>query len=276
MTSLNGSLDYPTYTLALLHFFKHILSVPILPNRIPLTELPKLVSRIPWDDVPVVASSSNTEYSSRPATLNDLVSSVERSSFPHVLANLLAFLPPRYPKLQGAALESYLEIYTLLLDGLVNGQLEVPQVNTATSVGPSVVKQTAVDGDDSDDSDDNAMDVDVSRQSQVIESASKDVRTTTVLDSRTLSRLATLSTPAHLSSLLSATSRSTTSREQFFRHVLLDSYDFMWFMLIRGFIFHTFFHGKDSFSVSPLRFHTKGTISGRLSVLVQAVSIFCS
>lgn len=218
MASPNGSQDHLGYTLTLVQFFKHVLSVPLLPNRIPLTELPKLVSRIPWDAVPLVTSSSNTEARSLPATLSDLVSSVERPSFPHVLANLLAFLPPRYAKLPGAVLESYLEIYTLLLDGLNNGQLEAPQVNTLTP-GPPVDKQATIDGDDSESDDDNAMDVDVPRQPQPIGPALKDVQTRTVLDSRTLSRLATLSTPAHLSSLLSATSRSTTLRVQFFRHV---------------------------------------------------------
>jgi ubiquitin-protein ligase E3 C len=214
----NGSIDY--YTLVLLQFFQHILSVPILPNRIPLTELPKFVSRIPWADLPLIALPN--EHNPLVTTMNDLISSLERSSRPHVLANLLAFLPPRYSKLPGSALASYLEMYTALLDGINIGQLVSPQVGTTVGVGPPVVKKSSMNVDSSDTDDDSAMDVDVPHHSQPIDSTSKDTQLGNVLDSRTISRLATLSTPGHLSSLLSAISRNPTSREQFFRHVLLD------------------------------------------------------
>ncbi|KAF8531258.1 hypothetical protein JB92DRAFT_2852681 [Gautieria morchelliformis] len=219
MASPNGSLDYSIYAHTLLQFFKHILTVAILPNRIPLTELPKLVSRIPWDDLPLVASSSPIERSSPPKGLNYLVSSIERPSRPHVLANLLAFLPPRYAKLSGATLASYLKMYIALLDGLNIGQLKASHVS-AMSAGPSVAKQSATDGDSSDNDDDNAMDVDISRHSQLIGASSQGIVPETALDSRTLSRLAVLSTPTHLSSLSSATSRYPTSQEQFYKFVL--------------------------------------------------------
>ena len=214
-----ASIDSSTYELALLQFFRHILSVPLLPNRIPLTELPRLVSRIPWADLPLVASSPLNEHGTPRMTLNDLISSVERSSRPHTLANLLAFLPPRYTKLPRIALASYLEIYTVLLDGLNIEPLEAPQ---ATNARPSVIKQATMDGDSSDTENDTAMDVDVPGHHQQIDSIGKGEHFRNGLDSRTISRLSTLFNPTHLSSLLSATSRNPTSREQFFRHVFPD------------------------------------------------------
>lgn len=217
MAHPNGSIDY--HTLVLLQFFQHILSVPILPNRIPLAELPKLVSRIPWDDLSLI--SLPNQHNHLATAMNNLISSVERSSRPHVLANLLAFLPPRYSKFPGPILASYLEMYTALLEGLNLGQLVAPQVGTTTSTGPSVIKKSAMDVDSSDTDEESAMDVDVPHHSQPIDFTFTSDQSQAMLDSRTISRLATLSSPKHLSALLSATSRSPTSREPFFRHVLL-------------------------------------------------------
>ena len=216
MTHPNGSIDYRT--LALLQFFQHILSVPILPNRIPLAELPKLVSRIPWDDLSLI--SLPNQHNPLATAMNNLISSVERSSRPHVLANLLAFLPPRYSKFPGPILASYLEMYTALLEGLNLGQLVAPEVGT-TSTGPSVIKKSAMDVDSSDTDEESSMDVDAPHHSQPIDFTLKNDQSQAMLDSRTISRLATLSSQKHLSALLSATSRSPTSREPFFRHVFL-------------------------------------------------------
>ncbi|KAF8580133.1 HECT-domain-containing protein [Ramaria rubella] len=211
--------------IALLQFVTHVLAVPILPNRIPLTELPQLVSRIPWADFPLIYFSLICGDIIPPTTVIALVATIEKSSRPHVLANLLAFLPPRYAKLPPESLAAYLELYTTLMDSVKPGQLVAP----ATSL--SIPKQAAIDSD-SGSEDEAAMDVDVQGPSQVTQT-----EPAVSLDTRTLSRLTVLTTPAHLSSLLVATSHSSMAREQFFRFVLRltvtipNKRDHIWTML---------------------------------------------
>ena len=225
-SSFHGPGRDPNHTLAFSQFLTHVLAVPLLPNRIPLTELPHLVSRIPWADLPfvVTATSSSAVASSFSSILKDTVLRMERLSFPHVLANLLAFLPPRYAKLPAASLASYLELYTALLEGVHPEEIEPPQAKVTSSAGPSAIKQ-ATEEEDSESDDDVVMDLDVPRPSRFIASSVKipaaispvQAEVVVRLDARTLSRLAILTSPTHISSLLVATSRHPETRERLFR-----------------------------------------------------------
>lgn len=207
------------YALSFLQFLTHILAVPLLPNRIPLSEIPKLVSRIPWEDLPSIVSSPHSTSLFTSPTLEDVVSNIERPSRPHILANLLAFVPPRYAKLSEAALVAYLQLYTALLDAVKPGDLEPPTNIAGPGAAIPAVKQSG--DDDSDSDDDVSMDVDQPTSSRVTTTSKKSspvqVEAVAPLDSRTLSRLATLTAPSHLSSLLTTTSRHSRSREILFR-----------------------------------------------------------
>ncbi|KAF8527427.1 HECT-domain-containing protein [Hysterangium stoloniferum] len=202
-----------SYALAFLDFFVHILSVPLLPNRIPLKELPLLVSCIPWGDLPLFTSLPQTSSS----TLNDLVLRIPRSLRPHVLANVLAFLSPRYIKLSSTALASYLELYADLLDSISPNQLETKPINQTNLATSSVTKPSVVH-DESDSDEDDVMDIDVSPPNQSTSLPSMDSKAS--LDSRTISRLSNLTTAAHIISLLSATARHPDARPQLFRLIL--------------------------------------------------------
>ncbi|KIJ54357.1 hypothetical protein M422DRAFT_25280 [Sphaerobolus stellatus SS14] len=200
------------YLLGLLHFFEYILSTPLLPNRIPLKELPQLVTRLPWDELPAIASFAEQE-TWIPPSLNVLISQTSPSVRPHILANVLAFLTPRYNKLSSGTLALYLELYSELLDSLEPGVLEPAKFRQDST---SIVKQAVVENHISDDDDD--MDVDVPRQEE--QTRAQPSPSTPSLDSRTVTRLSSLYSQSSLSSLLAVSSRSTESRVQFFKFIL--------------------------------------------------------
>lgn len=182
-----------------------ILVVPLLPNRIPIKVLSYFSSRIPW-----------TKLKSLPSSLNQLVSGIPVSSRPHVLANLMAFIPPHYSKLPPAVISSYVRLYYLLLDTIdsrvLEGRTGKPASNDEREKG--VVFHDDVDTDDED--------VDFSQKSlsgQHLDTSA--ANSSNLLDSRTLNRLSAMTKPSHLSALLLATSSNVDARADFFRLVLL-------------------------------------------------------
>ena len=203
--NISGLKSTNVYSLALLHFFQYILTISLLPNRLPLKELPQVVARVPWDDLPSISSLPQGNYS-LPSSLSELVSLLPSSSAPHVLANLIAFLTPRYAKLFSQTLASYLVLYSELLGSIEPGVLEPIKIRQEVS-STTVVRRTSADDSDSDD----AMDVDV-RPTELPPQPQWPV-----LDSRTMNRLNSLPSLASVSALLASTSRSSTARLEFFR-----------------------------------------------------------
>ena len=197
-TTSSTSTSKSDYPFALLHFFEYILSVPLFPNRIPLKELPSLVARVPWDDLSSIPSFAEQE-TSIPPSMNILITQTSMSVRPHILANLLAFLAPRYTKLASRTLAGYLELYSELLDSIEPGVLE-PIKESGAATGHAIVR---VDSSDSED----AMDMDQEERKPI----------TPPLDSRTMTRLNSLYSQSSLSGLLAASSRGPESRILFFR-----------------------------------------------------------
>ncbi|KAJ7168585.1 HECT-domain-containing protein [Mycena filopes] len=174
----------------------NILTIPLLPNRLPIPSLTHLSSRLPLASLPLLALSTDS------LSITDKI---------HLVANLMAFTPPRYATLPAPAMTAYCTLLVSLLDALPPNALE-----GASSQSTSTTATASADIDDSDDED--------SRPTVSIVSsftAPPPPPPLPTLDARTLKRLATLVTPAHLSSLLSVTQKHPdTTRSAVFRLIL--------------------------------------------------------
>jgi len=150
--------------------FTHILTIPLLPSRLPLTPLKELSSHLPLSSTHLLS----------PYTF---VGSLSNEAKAHLVANLMMFTPPRYPTFQPRELDAYLLLLTSILDNLPPNALEPP----STSKDKSWV--------DEGDSDDDAIHVEVV--------STFGVSPMPKLDAKTLKRLQNLPSPAHISTLLS-------------------------------------------------------------------------
>ncbi|GJJ13246.1 hypothetical protein Clacol_007497 [Clathrus columnatus] len=192
-------------TLPFTQFLSSITIIPLLPNRIPIKVLPYFASRIPW----------NT-----PVPLNQFTSSIPEVSRPHVLANLVAFVPPHYSKFPPIVISFYLQAYSVLLDSIDYKVLE-GRNNNKQITGSNTDKEKHVILHDDVDTEDEDVDL-----NQRIPSAGTPahndslVESSNVLDSRTLNRLSTLAKPSHLNALLSVTSYSSNARGDFFKFAI--------------------------------------------------------
>ncbi|KAJ7260134.1 HECT-domain-containing protein [Mycena rebaudengoi] len=154
----------PEYLESLTAFILHILTIPLLPNRLPISSLTVFSSKLPLSSLGLLNSSLSWLHPISP----------EASI--HLIANLLAFTPPRYNKLGPESLESYLRILTALLNSLPPNSLEAHH-------SPNSWQQLDSDSD---------SELDAPNEVAPVE-----------MDSRTAKRLQTLASSAHISSLLS-------------------------------------------------------------------------
>ena len=121
----------------------------------------------------------------------------------HLLANLLAFGPPRLPNALAPTLDMYLNFLSALMDSLPPGCLEPTsrlQQLTSWTEDPS-----------SDDDDDNP------HANTMARNHSKASAVHPPLDSKTQTRLHTLHSPAHIMAILSATQRHPQARSSVFK-----------------------------------------------------------
>lgn len=138
----------------------------------------------------------------------------------NLLANLLMFAPPRYSKLPAPALDTYFKLLTGLINEVPANALEPSITPTgASAVAPSASGWTA----DSDDSDDEERVTTVRVVSSFTINPTPVTRPKTIipkLDPRTYKRLATLPSPEHITSLLSASQHASSTRPSLFSFVL--------------------------------------------------------
>jgi ubiquitin-protein ligase E3 C len=163
----------PEYLQALENFFVTVFLLPLYPNRLPKTELPRLALGIPLRLIHQVSIASI------------LASIRDNSTAINLLANLIAFYPSRYPALNKQPFETYLKLISDILSRLPVGCLE-PR---------STVKQADKWVGDSDSDDDH----------RVAPSASS--IPLPPLDPKTAVRLRNLHSASHLQSLLTASAR---------------------------------------------------------------------
>ncbi|KAF9078553.1 hypothetical protein BDP27DRAFT_1309750 [Rhodocollybia butyracea] len=186
----------PAYALAMQGLLIHVMTVPLLPNRLPLPTLTHLSSHLPLTKLNVLYATSSNSNSSQLSTFLITPSALEAKI--HLVANLLAFTPPRYTKLPGITLAAYLRLLSSVLDVIPPGALE----------GTAAASSARPDGYDS-GSEDGLSTIRVS----VV--TSFDALTPTpipVLDSRTLKRLLTLPSAAHINSVLTVSKNLGSSR----------------------------------------------------------------
>lgn len=149
--------------------FTHILTIPLLPSRLPLAPLKELSSHLPLSSIHLLS----------PYTFAGSLSNEAKA---HLIANLMMFTPSCYPAFQPNQLDAYLSLLTSVLHRLPPNALEPP----STSKDKSWV--------DEGDSDDDTIQVEV-----VSAFATSPMPK---LDAKTLKRLQNLPSPAHISTLL--------------------------------------------------------------------------
>ncbi|KAG1784544.1 HECT-domain-containing protein [Suillus plorans] len=156
----------------------HILTTPLLPNRIPISSLTALSAKLPLSSLSVLSTS-----------VAELVSTIPLQSHVHLIANLYAFTSPRYAILPLSSLKTYLQLMTASLSILPVHVLDPPSVSDARAPTMS----WADDGDSE------------SEQPQVtVVTSFAPTPRLPPLDARTQKRLQILPSPSHLNSLLKA------------------------------------------------------------------------
>ncbi|KAF8344487.1 HECT-domain-containing protein [Amanita rubescens] len=153
----------------------NLLTIPLLPYRLPLKSLGSFSASMPFSDLNVFS----------PHLVTPIVESLDESSRIHLLSNLLSFVPPRYPSLSKEAVSAYLQLLTALLNSLPISTLD------PSAAAPRRVSH-ASEGDDSDSE----------TPAHVLAMLSAPHP---ALDPRTLKRLSTLPEPSFISSLLGLT-----------------------------------------------------------------------
>jgi ubiquitin-protein ligase E3 C len=174
----SGTASEELYTTAFSQLFTHFLAVPLLPNRLPLASLTLLAKSLPFASLSITHQSISTSLASTSLDLKT-----------HVLANLLAFVPPRYAALPARALAAYLDLLAQLLADVPPNTFEPasPDAAAATSWAP-----------DSDDEDR------VVRVERVDAFATSPMVPALALDAKTIARLGTLTASTHVHALVAA------------------------------------------------------------------------
>ncbi|KIK56337.1 hypothetical protein GYMLUDRAFT_47102 [Collybiopsis luxurians FD-317 M1] len=187
------------YASAMQELFVHILTIPLLPNRLPLPSLTHLSSHLPLTKMDVLFRTPR-DHSPLSRFLLDSATTSALEAKIHLIANLLAFTPPRYAKLPGPALAAYLRLLGDVLNTVPSGALEGAQ--------SSVDRSVDADGYDS-GSEDGSSSI---RVSVVSSFNTTPPPAFPALDNRTLKRLQTLPSPAHITSILTISKALSSSR----------------------------------------------------------------
>src|SRR6267142_2109788 len=114
---------------------QHILTLPLLPNRLPLPSLTQFSANLPLHAASVLSPS-----------IPQLLSALGVEAKVHLLANVATFVPPRYTTLPPAPLATLLHLSAAVMSTLPPGALEP---NSPAAVG----KQVADSESDSDSED---------------------------------------------------------------------------------------------------------------------------
>ncbi|KAI0311311.1 HECT-domain-containing protein [Amylostereum chailletii] len=182
-----------SYAIVLQQLVFHILSIPILPNRIPLKSLTHLAANIPFASLPALSPF-----------IPSIVSSLSVESRIHLTANLLAFAPPRYPIFSPPSLVILLHLYACIMDALPVRAFNPPDRNPSS--------KAPVD-DDTDSESDSPIVV-------TVLPAVPSPPPLPSLDERTLKRLQTMVAPSHIKSLVSVTHHHGSVQPALFKFIL--------------------------------------------------------
>jgi ubiquitin-protein ligase E3 C len=183
--------DHPVYTSAFQDLLLLILSVSLLPNRIPLASLTHLSSNLPIPAIAVLHDS-----------IPSIASSLSIEDRIHTVSNLLAFAPPRYSKLSVSSITTLLTLFTSLINALPVQALDPPERN-------NIAQPSAYDSDD-----ESPILV------TVASSSTPAPQPLVPLDPRTRKRLQTIVAGAHIKSLLSVTQNHPSARSALYDFLL--------------------------------------------------------
>ncbi|KDR77942.1 hypothetical protein GALMADRAFT_244909 [Galerina marginata CBS 339.88] len=172
-----------------------ILAIPLLPNRLPLDQLPKFISRIPFTNLD---------------KLNPLIPSILQSttvaSKIHLAANLYMFISPHYKHLPAPAFATYLQLSVSLFNSFPISLFK-PRPSKANKNPKPQARRVGYDSDSSDGH--------TTRVSVVADFAPPPPPPPTV-DDKTRKRLEKVVTPAHIMSLINM----TQSKAALFPHLV--------------------------------------------------------
>ncbi|KAF9456890.1 hypothetical protein BDZ94DRAFT_1274548 [Collybia nuda] len=160
----------PQHAGSLTDLLTHILSIPLLPNRLPAPSLAHLSSKVPFLHLPTIA-----------------VSTLAPEARPHLLATLHVFVTPRYKLLPPNALGAYLTLITNLLNGT--------PAQTLNPAPPKSSKSLNSVYDSDSDADSSSIRVSIVSSFTPLPVVQK-------LDAKTLKRLNTLYSAQHIAALL--------------------------------------------------------------------------
>jgi ubiquitin-protein ligase E3 C len=201
-------IEFQEYAIAIKELVAHVLTIPLLPNRLPISSLTTFSARLPISSLQVLSESSQGH------ALLELLRGLPLESCAHLLANLQAFTPPRYAKITPPAFQAYLALISHILSSIPPGVLS-PKPTLPTQMGT----KPSLDAVSSSDSEDDGIHV------QVVSSftSSRSSRSKRPeLDNKTLTRLGTMVTPSHIASLLNAPAASATASRQTLFSVFLS------------------------------------------------------
>ncbi|KAJ7683722.1 hypothetical protein B0H17DRAFT_1073869 [Mycena rosella] len=185
------------YSEALGALIHSILVIPLLPNRLPLSSLTQLSSHLPLPAFALLPPPAADNF-----PISDKI---------HLVANLMAFTPPRYAALPAPALTAYLDLLTNLLDSLPTGVFD-----GSAEKSPSATATASANLDSDSDGESRPH---VSVVSTF--TAAPPPPPLPTIDARTLKRISALVAPAHLNSLLAVTQKHPdTTRSALFSMIL--------------------------------------------------------
>ncbi|KAF7782877.1 hypothetical protein Agabi119p4_2253 [Agaricus bisporus var. burnettii] len=181
------SLAAPNNPSILSSLLQHILSIHLLPNRLPLPSISFLASRLPWDQLPSLRSHFGT-----------VAQSLDTESRIHLLTNVYTFVSPQIPRLSSRVVGVYLALLATIMNNLPVNSLD-PE---AASKKPRL-QSHALHGDTDSDSDDGTK-ITVTAVSSFNEPPLPKI------DSRTVKRLALVPAAGHITALFNVAKQNDT------------------------------------------------------------------
>ncbi|KJA15318.1 hypothetical protein HYPSUDRAFT_194398 [Hypholoma sublateritium FD-334 SS-4] len=180
--------DSSRYAQSLTQIFVSILTLPLLPNRLPLAHLPKFTSALPLTTLDVIAPQV-------PAIL----ASTSVSDKIHLASNLYMFTSPQYSRLSAPAFETYLSISAYLFHSFPSAIFKPKP--TKSRAAPKAGERLA----DWENEDTDADSTHETRVSVVPSFFQPMPPPPPIIDPKTLKRLEKIITQQHLSALISTT-----------------------------------------------------------------------
>ncbi|KXN82656.1 hypothetical protein AN958_02333 [Leucoagaricus sp. SymC.cos] len=175
----------PQFSTLLGTIVQQVLTIPLLPNRLPIPSITYLASHLPWSQLPILRSS-----------ILDLIQSLSTEARIHLIANLYMFASPHVPRLPSPAVGTYLKILATLMNSLPVNALDPEAAAKKRSAQSRIVQ-----GDPDSDSDDG-------RAITVVAVDSFDESPLPKLDNRTVKRLGQVPSASHITSLFTVANKS--------------------------------------------------------------------